>query len=145
MAPFLQSNFVNSCLTDLFTIHLTIIGVCFTIFTLLYSFIFTKRIELNSYSEELKSKLANPLVAQKYGQAKKYILKLATIISRCKYIFLLSSIACILSWFDKLFCLPDFWEKGILCFLILITLIEFILIIIWGYQLFVQYKKEVNV
>lgn len=145
MEHYLQPEFVKNCLVDLCTIHLTIIGVCLTVFTLLYSFIFSKRAEISVYSDELKSKLVDPLIAQKYGQVKKYIKSLSKIISKCKYTLILSMLTWVLCWIDKMFIFPLFWKYGIFIIALILSLIELIICIIWGRLIIIQYNKDIDV
>lgn len=145
MEPYLQPEFVKNCLTDLCSIHLTIIGLCLTIFTLLYSFIFSKKSEVSIYSEELKSKLVDPLVAQKYGQVKSYIQRLSIIICKCKYTLIMSIAIWVLCWIDKMFDFPTLWRYGILLFSIILSLIELVICIIWGRLIIKQYHVDLNV
>ena len=145
MEHYLQPDFVKNCLVDLCAIHLTIIGVCLTVFTLLYSFIFSKRAEISVYSDELKSRLVDPLIAQKYGQVKRYIASLSNIIRKCKYTFILSILSWVLCWIDKMFIFPPFWKYGILVIALIISLIELIICTLWGRLLIIQYNKDKDV
>lgn len=145
MEHYLQPEFVKNCLTDLCSIHLTIIGLCLTVFTLLYSFVFSKKSEISVYSEELKSKLVDPLIAQKYGQVKSYIQRLSNIICKCKYTLIMSTLIWCLCWIDKMFVFPSFWRYGILFISIISSLIELVMCIIWGRLIIKQYKIDINV
>ena len=120
MEHFLKLNTLIESLSDLCSIHLAIIGICLTVFTLLYSFIFAKRSDLDAYSESLKSKLADPLIAQKYGQNVRYINKLKKVCHKCLIAFFSSCFLWIVSWIDKTFIILK--EFGVILFFILLAL-----------------------
>lgn len=145
MEQYLQPEFVKNCLIDLCSIHLTVIGVCLTIFTLLYSFIFSKRSELEVYSDALKSKMVDPLVAQKYGQVKRYIDDLTKIIRKCKYPIFLSCLIWTICWLDKMFNFQVYWRHGLLIFAIVVSLLEVIICAYWIYLIIKQYNKDINI
>lgn len=145
MEHYLQPDFVKTCFSDLCSVHLTIVGICLSIFTLLYSFIFSKRTELSNYSESLKSKFVNPLIAQKYGQTKIYIQNLASIISKCKYALLLSCFIWLICWICKIFILPCMWKNIILSSAIILTLFEFCLSVFWLWKIAKQYHSDINI
>ena len=145
MEQYLQPDFVKNCLIDLCSIHLTIIGVCLTIFTLLYSFIFSKKTELEVYSDALKSKLVDPLVAQKYGQAMRYIVDLTKIIRKCKYPIILSCGIWIICWVDKMFTFNNFWRYGLLIIATAASLVEAIICGFWIFLIMKQYRRDVNI
>lgn len=144
MEPYLQPDFFKNCLADLCSIHLTIIGICLTIFTLLYSFIFSKRTEIANYSDALKTKNVDPLIAEKYGRTKRYIDDLSTIISKCKYAMISSIISWSICWIDKMFILPSLWKYGIFIAAIVISLCEIIFIGYWGWLIALQYHRDVK-
>lgn len=145
MEQYLQPEFVKNFLIDLCSIHLTIIGVCLTIFTLLYSFIFSKRTELEVYSDALKSKMADPLIAQKYGQIVRYISGLTSIIQKCKYPIFLSCSIWIICWVDKMFIFPIPWRHGLLVFAIVASLIEALICGYWILLIMKQYHRDINI
>ncbi len=145
MEHYLQPNFVQNCLTDMCSIHLTVIGICLTVITLLYSFIFSKRSELSSFSDELKSKLADPLIAQKHGQIIRYIQGLSSIIPKCFFTFLMSCVIWIVCWIDKMFVFPDIVTKTLLIVSLVGSFFELTICIYWGRLIYFQYKKDIDV
>lgn len=72
----LNIELINDILNDLWNFHLVLFGVALTIFTLLYSFILSKRDELKGISELVKSGDKSPILAQRESFAKKYIIRL---------------------------------------------------------------------
>jgi hypothetical protein len=66
---------INDFLSDLWNFHLFLTGIGITVFTLLYSFILSKRGELYTISQQIKSKGIDPTLKQQESFAKKYILK----------------------------------------------------------------------
>lgn len=145
MEHYLQSNFIQNSLGDLCSIHLTVIGICFTIITLLYSFIFSKRSELDSLSDALKNKVVEPLVAQKHGQIIRYIKNLSGIISKCYVALLMSCGIWIICWIDKMFLFTNIIRRSVLLGSILLTIIEIIVCIYWCRLIYFQYKRDIDV
>lgn len=145
MVQYLRPDFIINCLSDLCAIHLTIIGICLTIFTLLYSFIFSKRTEISSYSDALKSKSVDPLIAQKYGQVKRYILDLSRIISKCKIAIIFSCVVWIICWINKMFIFTNFWKYGLFIIAILLSLVELSICIYWSRKILKQYHKDIDI
>ncbi len=101
---------IIKCSEDLFGIHITAIGVCISVITLLYSFITSKKADIDSFADQLKHKDVEPLMAQRYGIATRYIKQMERITRKIIFIIILSTICTIGSWlayrvFDKNICL----------------------------------------
>lgn len=137
--------FIRDCFSDFCTLHLAIIGIGFTIFTLLYSFIYSKRTELLDYSEQLKSKSVDPLIAQRFGYARLYILKLAKINKYCGFAIITSLIAWILSWLGlRIFARYSILVTDIII-VNLVTIFEVAFCIRWLFVLIKNYSKEIDI
>lgn len=145
MEHYLQYNFVQNSLGDLCSIHLTVIGICITVITLLYSFIFSKRSELDSLSDALKNKVVEPLIAQKHGQIIRYIQNLSRIISKCYVALLMSCSIWIICWIDKMFLFTNFIRRTLFCVSILLTIIELCVCIYWCRLIYIQYKRDIDI
>ena len=133
---------IIKCSEDLFGIHITAIGVCISVITLLYSFITSKKADIDSFSDQLKHKDVEPLIAQRYGIATRYIKQMERITRKIIFIIILSTICTIGSWlayrvFDKNICL-------IISFIIIniISIFEFALFTYCIYRLYKQFKKD---
>ncbi len=64
---------ISDCFSDLWTLHLTFIGILLSLLTLLYSFILSKKDELKLVTEQIKLGDSSPLVIQKKNFAIAYI------------------------------------------------------------------------
>lgn len=89
---------INELYNDLWNFHLVLFGIALSIFTLLYSFILSKRDEIRNIAEQVKSGDKNPLLSQKENFAKKYINRLKSINDKIVIIVILSLIFFIFSW-----------------------------------------------
>lgn len=133
------------CCGDLFTIHLTAIGICFTIFTLVYSFIVSRKSEIDEYSEELKSKFASPQSAQRYSIATSYIKRMSSVNQKCIVAILCSTFCLMLSWLGyRVFSSPGI----IITDFIVINLIsvgELAYIVYFLVKIYKQYQQDLIV
>ena len=94
----METNQINELYNDLWNFHLVLFGIALSIFTLLYSFILSKRDEIRNIAEQVKSGDKNPLLTQKENFAKKYINRLKSINDKIVVIVILSLIFFIISW-----------------------------------------------
>jgi VIT1/CCC1 family predicted Fe2+/Mn2+ transporter len=94
----METNQINELYNDLWNFHLVLFGIALSIFTLLYSFILSKRDEIRNIAEQVKSGDKNPLHTQKENFAKKYINRLKSINDKIVVIVILSLISFIISW-----------------------------------------------
>jgi uncharacterized membrane protein len=63
----------NSILGDIGNFVLVVFGFSITLFTVLYSFIISKREQLKEYSDRIKKGDKDPLIHQRHSNAKKFI------------------------------------------------------------------------
>lgn len=89
---------MNEILNDLWNIHLVLFGIALSIFTLLYSFILSKREELKSIAEHVKFGDNSPMLAQQESFAKKYILRLKSANNHAAFTIIVTFILFIFSW-----------------------------------------------
>lgn len=134
--------FIRNCCGDFFTIHLTAIGICFTIFTLVYSFIATRKSEIEEYSEELKSKYASPQIAQRYAISKSYIRRMSLLNRKCIIAILLSASCLILSWLGYRISISQWLLLVNIIVISILSVCEFIYIIVFMHKLYIQYKQD---
>ena len=92
---------LNEILNDLWNFHLVLFGVALSIFTLLYSFILSKRDELKSISEQVKIGDKSPMLAQRESFAKKYIIRLKSANNHAALTILVTFILFLFSWFTQ--------------------------------------------
>lgn len=136
--------FIKDCLSDLWTIHLTLIGIDLSVMTLLYSFILSKKDELKLTTEKIKLGNTDPLCKRKQKFAINYIKRMHCINVRCFYLFFALSILTIGSWLgwrilQSNVCKWDFIVVGISTFIV----------ILYTFYLFVsiikQYRNDMKV
>jgi amino acid permease len=135
---------IDDCLSDLWTLHLTFIGILLSLFTLLYSFILSKKDELKLSVEQIKLGDNNPLVIQRKNFAITYIKRLSGINRQCFYILLISIFLASCSWVGM-----RLLDEQIRLFA-LVT-IAFLTLLVIGYIVFLavrilrQYKDDIKI
>lgn len=136
-----MNNLCDSLLSDAFTIYLTLSGILVSLITLLYSFLNGKRSELELCAEALKSGHNDPLMRRRQSLLVRQILKLSRINGKVFIIFLISVIACIISWASLRF-LPDSFHIVALCVVGVLTLIVGAMTLYSTLKLYLQYKND---
>lgn len=131
--------FIKECLSDMWTIHLALIGIDLSIMTLLYSFILNKKDELKLTTERIKLGNKDPLCLQRQKFAIKYIQRMNNINVKCFFILLVLLILTAGSWLGwrilgGLLCKWDFIVVGISTFLILVYTLYLVVCIIKQYR-----------
>lgn len=135
---------ISNCFSDLWTLHLTSIGILLSLLTLLYSFILSKKDELKLVTEQIKLGDSSPLVIQKKNFAIVYIKRLVNINCQCFYILLISIFLASCSWIGMRFL------NGSISFWVLVT-IAVLTIIVIGYIIYLaihilkQYKNDIKI
>jgi len=74
---------INNILSDLITLYFAILGILFGIFTVLWSFILSKRDELLVALEDLRQNNKRPLLVKKVSLLKSYICHLKKVNAWC--------------------------------------------------------------
>lgn len=135
---------IDLLLTDLFNIHLVLLGISLTIFTLLYSFILNKRDELRVISEQIKREGLNPVLQEKESFAIKYIQRLKKINTGNIIIILFSSFLFTYSWIVLRFIntCSLYFRKISLIIILLLSLFTVIYLIIIFIKMYNHYEKE---
>lgn len=136
--------FANACLSDLWTLHLTFVGILLSLFTLFYSFIINKKDELKLITEFMNLGKKDPLMVQKRNFAIAYIKRLRIINTKCFYIFVASTILSFLSWISmRLLCENYRWLALIIIFLLTIFIMFYIAKV--AFKIWVQYKNDIKI
>ena len=136
-----MNNMCDSLLSDAFTIYLTLSGILVSLITLLYSFLNSKRSELELCAEVLKSGHNDPLMRKRQNLLTHQILILSRINKKVFIIFLMSVIACIISWASLRF-LPDDFHLGALWIVGVFTLLVGAMTSNLARKLYLHYKKD---
>ena len=136
-----MNNMCDLLLSDAFTLYLTLSGILVSLITLLYSFLNGKRSELELCAEALKSGHNDPLMRRRQCLLIHQILKLSKINEIVFVIFLMSILACIISWASLRF-LPDNFHLGALWIVGVFTLIVGAMTLYLTRKLYLHYKKD---
>lgn len=136
-----MNNMCDLLLSDAFTLYLTLSGILVSLITLLYSFLNGKRSELELCAEALKSGHNDPLMRRRQCLLIHQILKLSKINEIVFVIFLMSILACIISWASLRF-LPDNFHLGALWIVGVFTLIVGAMSLYLARKLYLHYKKD---
>lgn len=143
----LSIELINEILNDLWNFHLVLFGVALSIFTLLYSFILSKRDELKGISEQVKIGDKSPMLAKRESFAKKYIIRLKSANNHATLVILVTFILFVFAWFTQRF-IPDCnvqFKRISFCIISTLT----ILIILYSMFIFIKiynhYKSETKI
>lgn len=135
---------ISDCFSDLWTLHLTFIGILLSLITLLYSFILSKKDELKLVTEQIKLGDSSPLVIQKKNFAIAYIKRLVTINCHCFCILLISIFLASCSWIGMRFLKGDI-VFGVLVAIAALTIIVIGYIIYLAIRILKQYKNDIRI
>lgn len=103
----LEAEQMSSILNDICNFQLVIFGIGVTLFTVIYSFVLSKRDELRGYNDQIKNGNDNPLINQKYEFARAYIIRFKRINRHIRNVIILSFLIYVLTWPTKEFLLDD--------------------------------------
>ncbi len=138
---------INIVLNDLWNFHLTLFGIALSIFTLLYSFILSKRDELRSIAEQIKEGGKNPLIIQKESYAKKYINRLKKMNDHILALILSTFSLSIVGWISERL-VPDMWlefKKNSLYIITFLTILIFFYTVLMFAKIYKHYITETKV
>lgn len=136
-----MNNMCDSLLSDAFTIYLTLSGILVSLITLLYSFLNGKRSELELCAGALKAGHNDPLMRRRQSLLIHQIRKLSKETEKIFIIFLMSVIACVISWASLRF-LPDIFHLGALRIVGVFTLLIGAMTLFMARKLYLYYKKD---
>lgn len=131
---------LNEILSDLWNINLILLGVSLTIFTLLYSFILSKRDELRGISEQLKIGSNSMVLSQKESFAIIYISKLKSANNHAAIIILVTFMLFLFAWIS-LRIIPDS-NINFKQFSVYLTGALTVVILIYSILIFVKIYKQ---
>lgn len=134
-------NLMNSLLSDIGNFVLVIFGFTVTLFTVLYSFILSKREQLKEYSDRIKNGDKDPVLYQRSAFAKSIINRLKRLNSHLIGIISISFISYFLSLIIK-YSIDNTHTKEY--FVIGIGFITFLLVVYVAGMLFVTIKDYIK-
>lgn len=137
----LSEEWISLVLTDLWSIHLAMISCLVSVFTLLYSFIISKKDELKWLTDQSNKGESSPTFFQRKQFAISYIKRMSKASNRC--IVLLCCCSCIsfMSWIS-IRVLSVNQQKIWIYIVCGLTLLLLFFIIHLGWKVFVQYCKD---
>ena len=137
--------FLENIQNDIIAVALSLIGITISIFTLLFSFISSKRQTAIEMKNRINNGEKDPIFISSYRFCLRYIEKLGYLAKVCARILCLSIILFIYSWINHRIILNE-TIFGVSCLLNLL-----ILVIISSYAIFVtyrvykQFEKEIRI
>jgi hypothetical protein len=138
---------INEVLNDVWNFQLILFGLAVTLFTVLYSFIITKRDELRNISDLIKNGDQSALTLQKENFAKNYILRLKKINNHLVILISVTFIFSFIGWIAERF-IPnsDFsFKLKILSILLIFTFLTLVAILIQSIKIFKHYKESTKI
>lgn len=138
---------IDALLNDVWNFQLILFGLAVTLFTVIYSFVITKRDELRSISDSIKNGDQTAAAKQKEIFAKNYILRLKKINNHLSTLIIATFLTSTLGWISERFISDCCFslKKKILIILLSITLILLIAIFVQSYKIFKHYKESTKI
>lgn len=135
---------INDVLSDLWSLHLAMIGCLVSVFTLLYSFLISKKGDLKIYAEQLSHGDKSPTIIQRQRFATAYIKKISKAINLCLLLLLCSICLSISSWIG--YRLLDGKAQVILLYIVaaLTTLVTIFMIALYV-KVYAQYRNDARI
>lgn len=138
---------INNILNDLWNFHLVLFGIALSLFTLLYSFILSKRDELRNISEQVKMGNNSPILTQKEVFAKKYITRLKSANNHSAIIIIITFFLFVISWISlRIISNTCIYPKKIMMFSISILTFFVVLYVLFIFiKVYKRYKQETKI
>lgn len=138
---------INNILNDLWNFHLVLFGIALSLFTLLYSFILSKRDELRNISEQVKMGNNSPILTQKEVFAKKYITRLKSANNHSAIIIIITFFLFVISWISlRIISNTCIYPKKIMMFSISILTFFVVLYVLFIFiKVYKHYKQETKI
>lgn len=145
MSPNIEQ--INNILNDLWNFHLVLFGIALSLFTLLYSFILSKRDELRNISEQVKMGNNSPILTQKEVFAKKYITRLKSANNHSAIIIIVTFFLFVISWISlRIISNTCIYPKKIMMFSISILTFFVVLYVLFIFiKVYKHYKQETKI
>lgn len=145
MSPNIEQ--INNILNDLWNFHLVLFGIALSLFTLLYSFILSKRDELRNISEQVKIGNNSPILTQKEVFAKKYITRLKSANNHSAIIIIVTFFLFVISWISlRIISNTCIYPKKIIMFSISTLTFFVVLYVLFIFiKVYKHYKQETKI
>ncbi|MDI9363832.1 MAG: hypothetical protein QM541_02690 [Flavobacterium sp.] len=145
----LDIDFINKTLNDIWSFHLVLLGIALTLFTLLYSFILSKRDYLIDIAENVNLKGSNPELKRKEKIATDYIQNLRKVNDKIVYIVIATFVLFLFGWVSERL-IPDtccWYKTKLICFyaLSILTILVLIYLIVMSVKIYFHYKKTTRI
>ena len=139
-----SSEWISSALSDLWSLHLAMIGCLVSVFTLLYSFIISKKEDLKLFVEQINRGGKSPTVLQKWYFAANYIRRMSRVANYCLILLACSVLFAIGSWCG-LRILEGRSQRVALTIICLLTVLVFAFIIYLCVKVLKQYRDDTRI
>lgn len=130
-------------LSDLWSLHLAMIGCLVSVFTLLYSFLISKKGELKIFSEQLYYGDKSPTNIQKQRFAASYIKRMSKAVNLC-LVLLISCVCLAIGSWVGLRLLNEKSQIVLLYIVGLLTILVLASMIYLCVKVYTQYRKDVR-
>ena len=135
---------MNDILSDLWSLHLAMIGCLVSVFTLLYSFLISKKGDLKIYAELLSHGDKSPTVIQRQRFVTGYIKKISKAINLCLLLLLCSICLAVGSWIG--YRLLNGKAQLVLLYIVAaLTILATIFMIALCVKVYVQYRSDARI
>lgn len=138
---FLAIDWAGSVLGDLFSVYISILGCLVSVFTLLYSFVITRKDDLKMYADLQAQGDKSPSIIQRQRFAINYIKRMRRALNLCLKLILCSTILSIACWVGERF-LSDRTQIIMICIIGSLTLIFCIFIVVLCVKVIRQYRND---
>ena len=139
-----SSEWIVSVYSDLWSLYLAMIGCLVSVFTLLYSFIISKREELKLYAEQISKDGKNPTVIQKQRFAANYIKRMSRVANYCLVLLLCNILLSIGSWIG-MNVLDGLAQNIVFILISIFTVFAFGFVIYLCVKVFLQYLSDIKI
>lgn len=143
-SEFLSSEWICNSLSDLQSLHLSLIGCFVSVFTLLYSFIISKKGDLKLFAEQLNRGDKSPTIIQRQKFAINFIKRMRMVANYCLLLLMCSILSVIGCWMG-LRLLDGCWRQRIFIAVSLLTILAFGMVIYLSYKVLKQYLDDIRI
>jgi len=135
---------ISEVFSDLWSLHLTLIGCFVSVFTLLYSFIIAKKGDLKLFTEQFNRGENSPTLLQRQKFAANYIKRMRRVANFCLLLLSCSILSALGCWVGIRF-LDDCTQKIAFAAVALLTSISFALVVYLCHMVLRQYFGDIRI
>lgn len=140
----ISPEWICKAFSDLWSLHLTLIGCFVSVFTLLYSFIIAKKGDLKLFAEQLNRGDNSPTLLQRQKFAANYIKRMKKVANFCLLLLSCSILSALGCWVGIRF-LDDCTQKIAFAAVSLLTFMSFVLVVYLCHRVLRQYFDDIRI